>query len=70
MFYSLFITALVYPISGFWKWGGGWLDALGFYDFAGSVVVHGVGGFAALAAAIVIGPRIGRFKYDEAAHLS
>jgi Amt family ammonium transporter len=70
VFYSLFITAIVYPISGFWKWGGGWLDALGFYDFAGSVVVHAVGGFAALAAAIVIGPRIGRFKRDDAAHLS
>jgi Amt family ammonium transporter len=71
VFYSLFITALVYPISGFWKWGGGWLDQLGFYDFAGSVVVHAVGGFAALAAAIVLGPRIGRFNNDdEAPHLS
>jgi Amt family ammonium transporter len=70
VFYTLFISAIVYPISGFWKWGGGWLDALGFYDFAGSVVVHAVGGFAALAAAIVIGPRIGRFKRDDAAHLS
>ena len=68
--FSLFITALVYPISGFWKWGGGWLDQMGFYDFAGSVVVHGVGGFAALAAAIVLGPRIGRFRADsEARHL-
>ena len=68
--YSLFITAIIYPVSGFWKWGGGWLDQLGFYDFAGSVVVHAVGGFAALAAAIVLGPRIGRFKGDtEARHL-
>jgi Amt family ammonium transporter len=68
--YSLFITAIVYPISGFWKWGGGWLDQMGFYDFAGSVVVHSVGGFAALAAAIVLGPRIGRFSDDsEARHL-
>jgi len=66
--YSLFITAIIYPISGFWKWGGGWLDQLGFYDFAGSVVVHAVGGFAALAAAIVLGPRIGRFKSDREAH--
>lgn len=65
--YSLFITAIVYPISGFWKWGGGWLDQLGFYDFAGSIVVHAVGGFAALAAAIVLGPRIGRFREDQAA---
>lgn len=61
-YYSLFLTALVYPISGFWKWGGGWLDQLGFYDFAGSIVVHAVGGFAALAAAIVVGPRLGRFS--------
>jgi Amt family ammonium transporter len=68
--YSPFITAIIYPISGFWKWGGGWLDQLGFYDFAGSVVVHAVGGFAALAAAIVLGPRIGRFSEDsEARHL-
>ena len=44
-----------------WKWGGGWLDAMGFQDFAGSVVVHAVGGFAGLAGAIVLGPRIGRF---------
>jgi Amt family ammonium transporter len=71
VYYSLFITALVYPISGFWKWGGGWLDQMGFYDFAGSVVVHAVGGFAALAAAIVLGPRIGRFNNDpEAPHLA
>lgn len=61
-YYSLFLTALIYPISGFWKWGGGWLDQLGFYDFAGSIVVHSVGGFAALAAAIVVGPRLGRFS--------
>jgi len=70
VYYSLFITALVYPISGFWKWGGGWLDQLGFYDFAGSIVVHAVGGFAALAGAMVIGPRIGRFGKDpDAPHL-
>jgi Amt family ammonium transporter len=70
VYYSLFITALVYPISGFWKWGGGWLDQLGFYDFAGSIVVHAVGGFAALAGAMVIGPRIGRFGNDpDAPHL-
>jgi Amt family ammonium transporter len=62
--YTLFITSLIYPISGFWKWGGGWLDQLGFYDFAGSIVVHSVGGFAALAGAMVLGPRIGRFSKD------
>ncbi|WP_372847026.1 ammonium transporter, partial [Pontiella sp.] len=62
--YSAVITAFIYPISGYWKWGGGWLDGLGFYDFAGSLVVHAVGGFAALAGAIVLGPRIGRFTKD------
>ncbi len=59
--YSMVITALIYPISGYWVWGGGWLSAMGFHDFAGSLVVHAVGGFAALAAVIVLGPRIGRF---------
>ncbi len=62
--YSAIITAFIYPISGYWKWGGGWLDQMGFYDFAGSLVVHACGGFAALAAAIVLGPRIGRFSKD------
>ena len=61
LIYSIVITAVIYPISGYWKWGGGWLDAMGFYDFAGSIVVHSVGGFAALAAVLVLGPRIGRF---------
>lgn len=64
MVYTVFLTGLIYPISGYWKWGGGWLDQMGFYDFAGSVVVHAVGGFAGLAGAIVLGPRIGRFNKD------
>ena len=64
LIYSAVITAFIYPISGYWKWGGGWLDQMGFYDFAGSLVVHAVGGFAALAGAIVLGPRIGRFGKD------
>lgn len=59
--YSAVLTGLIYPISGYWKWGGGWLAEKGFQDFAGSAVVHGVGGFAALAGALVLGPRIGRF---------
>jgi len=59
--YSAVLTGLIYPISGYWKWGGGWLAEKGFEDFAGSAVVHGVGGFAALAGALVLGPRIGRF---------
>jgi len=65
--YSIVLTGIIYPISGYWKWGGGWLDAMGFYDFAGSIVVHAVGGFAALAGAIVLGPRIGRFKAGKSA---
>lgn len=62
LIYSIVLTGIIYPISGYWKWGGGWLDAMGFYDFAGSIVVHAVGGFAGLAGALVLGPRIGRFK--------
>lgn len=61
LLYSAVLTGLIYPISGYWKWGGGWLDAMGFADFAGSAVVHGLGGFAGLAGAIVLGPRIGRY---------
>jgi Amt family ammonium transporter len=61
LIYTIFITALVYPISGYWKWGGGWLNELGFHDFAGSLVVHSVGGFAGLAGAMLLGPRVGRF---------
>ncbi|MFA7256201.1 MAG: ammonium transporter [Kiritimatiellales bacterium] len=61
LIYSAVITGLVYPISGFWQWGGGWLSQMGFHDFAGSLVVHAVGGFAGLAGAIVLGPRIGKF---------
>lgn len=64
LIYSVFITAIVYPISGFWQWGGGWLAQKGFHDFAGSIVVHAVGGFAGLAGAILLGPRIGKFDPD------
>ncbi len=59
--YSVFISGLIYPISGHWIWGGGWLSELGFHDFAGSTVVHSVGAWAALAGAIVLGPRIGKY---------
>jgi Amt family ammonium transporter len=68
LIYSVILTGLIYPISGYWKWGGGWLDQLGFYDFAGSLVVHAVGGFAGLAGAIVLGPRIGRFSKSGKPH--
>jgi Amt family ammonium transporter len=64
LIYSAVLTGLIYPIAGFWKWGGGFLDAMGFHDFAGSLIVHAVGGFAGLAGAIVLGPRIGRFNKD------
>ena len=59
--YSAILTGIVYPISGYWKWGSGWLGDMGFQDFAGSAVVHAVGGFAGLAGAIMLGPRLGRF---------
>ena len=62
--YSAILTGLIYPISGMWKWGGGALAEWGFADFAGSVVVHAVGGFAGLAGAIALGARLGRFTKD------
>ena len=64
LIYSVVISAIVYPISGHWIWGGGWLSQMGFHDFAGSTAVHMVGGVAALVGARILGPRIG--KYDEA----
>ena len=61
--YSALISLFVYPISGHWIWGGGWLAQLGFHDFAGSTAVHMVGGVAAFVGAVILGPRIG--KYDK-----
>lgn len=58
---AVVMTALIYPIVGAWTWGGGWVDALGFQDFAGSTIVHLTGGVAALVAARILGPRIGKF---------
>ena len=63
LLFSLLITAISYPITGHWVWGGGWLSTMGFQDFAGSTVVHSVGGWAALVGAYILGARIG--KYDE-----
>jgi Amt family ammonium transporter len=60
--FSFFLVAVMYPVTGHWIWGGGWLAGLGFWDFAGSTVVHSVGGWAALAGVMVLGPRIGKFK--------
>jgi ammonium transporter, Amt family len=61
LIFSVFITLMVYPISGHWLWGGGWLSELGFIDFAGSTIVHSVGAWVGLAGAIIIGPRIGKY---------
>lgn len=62
--YSMLISAIVYPISGHWIWGGGWLAQLGFHDFAGSCAVHMVGGTAAFIGAKILGPRIGKYTKD------
>jgi Amt family ammonium transporter len=63
--FSLFLAGICYPISGHWIWGGGWLQKLGFWDFAGSTVVHSVGGWASLVGAVLLGPRIGKYKNGE-----
>ncbi len=69
LIYSAVVCAVIYPIFGSWAWGslfhgGGWLESMGFIDFAGSTVVHSIGGWAALAGAIVLGPRIGKYGKD------
>jgi ammonium transporter, Amt family len=66
LIYTAVITGLVYPVSGMWMWGGGWLYSMGFKDFAGSIVVHTVGGMAGLAGALALGPRIGKFVNGKA----
>ncbi len=62
LIFVVLLTAVIYPIQASWKWGGGFLDAMGFQDFAGSTVVHSVGGWAALTGAIILGPRLGKYK--------
>ncbi len=62
--FTLVLTAFIYPVAGSWSWGGGWLDGQGFQDFAGATAVHTVGGSAALAALLVVGPRRGKFRPD------
>ena len=62
LLFTLILTAFIYPLQASWKWGGGFLDAAGFLDFAGSSVVHSVGGWAALAGALILGPRLGKYK--------
>ena len=60
--FAIVLTAFIYPIAGSWKWNGGWLDSLGFIDFAGSSIVHSVGAWAGLVGAMLLGPRIGKFS--------
>jgi Amt family ammonium transporter len=62
--FSLLLVGVAYPITGHWIWGGGWLAQMGFFDFAGSTVVHTVGGVAGLAGILLLGPRIGKYKRD------
>ena len=61
LIFAIFLTGIIYTIQGSWTWGGGWLSEMGFSDFAGSTIVHSVGGWAALTGALIIGPRIGKY---------
>ena len=65
LLFTTIYVAVIYPIAGSWKWGGGWLDQMGFYDFAGSTLVHSVGGWGALAGIIMLGPRLGKYVNDQ-----
>ena len=62
LIFTIMLTAIIYPIQASWKWGGGFLDEMGFLDFAGSTIVHSVGGWAALMGALILGPRLGKYK--------
>ena len=64
MIFTVLFVGLLYPMTGSWEWGGGWLDRMGFADFAGSSLVHAVGGFGGLAGALVLGPRLGKYASD------
>ncbi|MEE4212453.1 MAG: ammonium transporter [Parvularcula sp.] len=68
LLFTVVLTAVIYPVQGAWKWGGGFLDALGFQDFAGSTIVHSVGGWAAVAGVLMLGPRTGRYGEDGEVH--
>jgi Amt family ammonium transporter len=68
LIFAVFMVAFIYPVEGYWKWGGGFLDQLGFQDFAGSVVVHMAGAAAALAAVLIIGPRAGKYGKNGEVH--
>jgi len=64
LIFTVVLTGIIYPIQGSWQWGGGWLSEMGFSDFAGSTIVHSTGGWAALAGAIILGPRLGKYSSD------
>ena len=64
--FSIVLTAFIYPVLGSWKWNGGWLDALGFQDFAGSTVVHSVGAWAGIVGAAILGPRLAKYDGERA----
>ena len=68
LIFTVIITTIVYPIIGHWTWGGGWLSEMGFFDFAGSTIVHGTGGWIALIGTIFLGPRLGKYGPDGKAH--
>ncbi|HHN67410.1 MAG TPA: ammonium transporter, partial [Thermopetrobacter sp.] len=68
LIFVVVLTGVLYPITGSWEWGAGWLDKMGFSDFAGSTLVHSVGGWAALAGAIVLGARKGKYGPDGSVH--
>jgi ammonium transporter, Amt family len=65
LIFSILLVGIAYPITGHWIWGGGWLAGRGFYDFAGSTVIHSVGGWAALMGAAFLGPRLGKYQEDQ-----
>ena len=62
LIFTALLTGAIYPLQAYWKWGGGFLDVVGFFDLAGSPVVHSVGGWAALAGALILGARLGKYK--------
>ena len=64
LLFTAFLAGAIYPIVGAWTWGGGWLNEMGFQDFAGSTIVHSTGGWAALAGALIVGPRLGKYRAD------
>lgn len=67
--FTAVLTAIVYPIIGHWTWGGGWLSQMGFFDFAGSTIVHGTGGWVALVGTLFLGPRLGKYSVDGKANV-